>query len=182
VTAAIAELATIDVSNPASRLQIIQKCQHILESLQDPRMVAMDTLTSVRRQLFIADETDRFPIGCPVPVHRRSQQTRCLQEAHKRTTNRNAAGRTNRSRSMADSAPDAGGDCMGAHQGDWPRDLPSDARFFRSCCSSMCSRSSRWVGVHRVSRPLLTLWQREDAQNPRRPPRLPQGDQLPEPR
>jgi hypothetical protein len=48
VTTTIAELSTIDISNPASRLRIIQKCQFIIESLQDPRMVAMETLTSVR--------------------------------------------------------------------------------------------------------------------------------------
>jgi hypothetical protein len=72
VTTTIAELSTIDVSNPASRIQIIKKCQLIVESLQDPRMVAMDTLTSVRRPLLVVNETNDLSIGRHVPMHCRS--------------------------------------------------------------------------------------------------------------
>jgi hypothetical protein len=71
VMAAIAELSTVDISSPTSRLQVIQKCQSIIESLQDPRMVAMETLTSVRWPLPIMNKTDHFSIGRHVPMHRR---------------------------------------------------------------------------------------------------------------
>ncbi|KAJ0417983.1 S-adenosyl-L-methionine-dependent methyltransferase [Aspergillus carlsbadensis] len=79
VTAAIAELSTIDVSNPASRVQIIQKCQLILESLQDPRMAAMDALTSVVMYPCIAvlNRLDVFKrlTGGPLTASELAQQT-----------------------------------------------------------------------------------------------------------
>ncbi|KAL2847559.1 S-adenosyl-L-methionine-dependent methyltransferase [Aspergillus pseudoustus] len=47
VTAAIAELSTIDASDPASRNEIVENCQLILDTLQDPLTVVMETLSSI---------------------------------------------------------------------------------------------------------------------------------------
>ncbi|KAL2784396.1 S-adenosyl-L-methionine-dependent methyltransferase [Aspergillus keveii] len=79
VMAAIAELSTGDISSPTSRLQVIQKCQSIIESLQDPRMVAMETLTSVVMYPCIAvlnrlDIFKRLTIG-PLTATELAQQT-----------------------------------------------------------------------------------------------------------
>ncbi|KAL4937096.1 hypothetical protein BDV06DRAFT_232800 [Aspergillus oleicola] len=46
-SATIAELSSLDVSNPSSKQEIIQKCQSIIKILQDPGQVVMETLASV---------------------------------------------------------------------------------------------------------------------------------------
>ncbi|KAL4951891.1 S-adenosyl-L-methionine-dependent methyltransferase [Aspergillus filifer] len=45
--ATIAELTSLDISTPSSKQEIIQKCQSIIKSLQDPGQVVMETLASV---------------------------------------------------------------------------------------------------------------------------------------
>ncbi|KIA75405.1 hypothetical protein HK57_00124 [Aspergillus ustus] len=47
VTTAIAELSTIDASDPATRYEIVDKCQRILDILQDPLAVVMENLCSI---------------------------------------------------------------------------------------------------------------------------------------
>ncbi|KAL4931667.1 uncharacterized protein BDV17DRAFT_288728 [Aspergillus undulatus] len=48
-SAAIAQLSSIDVSDDSSHREIIQKCQSIISTLQDPGQVVMETLASVAK-------------------------------------------------------------------------------------------------------------------------------------
>ncbi|KAL2826642.1 O-methyltransferase-domain-containing protein [Aspergillus cavernicola] len=47
VTATIAQLGSMDVSDPSSQVDIIRQCQLVINSLKDPRVQALETLSSV---------------------------------------------------------------------------------------------------------------------------------------